>query len=172
MPAKTTKQSEDLNNPYGYSEMDWAAQLDPAYAAARAEVRRLSVGADGTLSVKVKELIVLGVLASRGLQYGVEAHMRRAIEHGATRDELFEAIKAAAVPGGGVAYSVGVRALHALEQDGAFAPPSSPPTRRQRGPATPPSPATRGRRTATSQPSPPPPAPHRPGPTAPRPQRH
>ena len=83
--------------------MDWAAQLDPASAAARAAVRRLSVGADGTLSVQVKEFIVLGVLASRGLQYGVEAHMRRAIAHGATRDELFEAIKATAVPGGGVA---------------------------------------------------------------------
>ena len=66
MPAKTTKQSDDLTNPYGYSEMDWAAQLDPAYAAARTEVRRLSVGEDGTLSVKVKELIVLGILASAG----------------------------------------------------------------------------------------------------------
>jgi alkylhydroperoxidase/carboxymuconolactone decarboxylase family protein YurZ len=84
MPAKTTHQSEDVNNPYGYSDMDWAAQLDPAYAAARAAVRRLSVGEDGTLSVKVKELIVIGVLASRGLQYGVEAHMRRAIDYGAT----------------------------------------------------------------------------------------
>jgi hypothetical protein len=57
--------------------MDWAAQLDPAYAAARAEVRRLSVGEDGLLSVKVKELIVLGVLASRGLQYGVEAALHK-----------------------------------------------------------------------------------------------
>jgi AhpD family alkylhydroperoxidase len=168
MPAKTTQQLDDLSNPYGYSEMDWAAQLDPAYAAARADVRRLSVGEDGALSVKVKEFVVLGILASRGLQYGVEAHMRRALAHGATKDELFEAIKAAAVPGGGVAYSVGVRALQALEQDGAFAPPSSPPTRRQRGPATPPSPATRGRRTATSQPSPPPPATRRRGTTAPR----
>jgi len=168
MPAKTTQQLDDLSNPYGYSEMDWAAQLDPAYAAARADVRRLSVGEDGSLSVKVKEFVVLGILASRGLQYGVEAHMRRALAHGATKDELFEAIKAAAVPGGGVAYSVGVRALQTLEQDGAFAPPSSPPTRRQRGPATPPSPATRGRRTATSQPSPPPPATRRRGTTAPR----
>ncbi len=96
MPAKTTQKSKDLNNPYGYSEMDWAEQLDPAYAAARAEVRRLRVGEDGTLSVKVKELIVLGVLASRGLQYGVAAHMRRAIDYGATKEELFEAIKAAA----------------------------------------------------------------------------
>jgi AhpD family alkylhydroperoxidase len=138
MPAKTPPQQlDDLSNPYGYSEMDWAAQLDPAYAAARAEVRRLSVGEDGLLTVKVKEFVVLGVLASRGLQYGVEAHMRRALAHGATKEELFEAIKAAAVPGGGVAYSVGVRALQALEQDGAFAP-SSAPARRRRGTATPP----------------------------------
>ena len=146
MPAKTTKQSEDVHNPYGYSEMDWAAQLDPTYAAARAEVRRLSVGEDGTLSVKVKELIVLGVLASRGLQYGVAAHMRRAIEYGATKEELFEAIKAAAVPGGGVAYSVGIRALQELDQDGAFSRPSLPsPSRSQRGKASPPPPATRRR---------------------------
>ena len=68
MPAKITQPSDDLTNPYGYSERDWAAQFDPAYAAARAEVRRLSVGEEGTLSVKVKELIVLGILASRGLQ--------------------------------------------------------------------------------------------------------
>ena len=94
MPT-TTRPTEDLTNPYGYSEMDWAAQLDPAYAAARAEVRRLSVGEDGTLSVKVKELIVLGILASRGLQYGVEAPMRRALDCGATTEELYEAIKAA-----------------------------------------------------------------------------
>ena len=138
MPAKTTQPSEDLHNPYGYSDMDWAAQLDPAYTAARAEVRRLSVGEEGTLSVKVKEFVVMGVLASRGLQYGVEAHMRRAIDYGATKEELFEAMKAAAVPGGGVAYSVGVRALQALEQAGAFPPPSPPPpARRQQGKAVP-----------------------------------
>ena len=80
----------------------------------------------------------MGILASRGLQYGVEAHMRRALAHGATKDELFEAIKAAAVPGGGVAYSVGVRALQALEQDGAFLRPSPPPAvPKRQGTATP-----------------------------------
>lgn len=124
MPAKTPKQP-DFSNPYSYSEMDWAEHLDLAYAAARAEVRRLSVGEGGILSVKVKEMVVIGVLASRGLQYGVEAHMRRALDYGATREELFEAVKAAAVPGGGVAYSVGVRALQALEQAGAFTKPSA-----------------------------------------------
>lgn len=92
-----------------------------------------------------------GVLASHALQYGMAAHMRRAIDYGATKEELCEAIKAAAVPGGGVAYSVGVRALQALEQAGAV-PPSSPPAaaRRRRG-------------NATSQPSAPPPVPRRRG---------
>jgi hypothetical protein len=62
--------------------------------------------------------------------------MRRTME-GATKKEVCEAITAAAVPGGGVAYSVEVRARQALEQDGAFAPPSPPPpARRQRGEAT------------------------------------
>src|SRR6266852_5459808 len=138
MPAKTTKPSEDLANPYGYSDMEWAAQLDPAYAAARAEVRRLSVGEEGILSVKVKEFVVMGVLASRGLQYGVEAHMRRAIDYGATKEELFDVIKAAAVPGGGVTYSVGIRALQALDQEGIFPPTSPPPASlRRQGKGTP-----------------------------------
>jgi hypothetical protein len=43
--------------------------------------------------------------------------MRCAIDHGTTKEELFEAMKAAAVPGGDVACSVGGRALQALEQD-------------------------------------------------------
>jgi alkylhydroperoxidase/carboxymuconolactone decarboxylase family protein YurZ len=150
MPAKATQPPDTLNHPSGYSDMDWAAQLDPVYAAARAEVRRLSVGEEGSLSVKVKELVVLGVLASRGLQYGAAVHMRRAIASGATKEEWFEAINAVAVPGGGVAYSVGVRALQALEQEGAFPPPSPPPpSRSQRG-------------TATPQPSAPLPSPRRP----------
>ena len=157
MPVKTPQQQpDDLSNPYGYSDMDWAAQLDPAYAAARADVRRLSVGEDGTLSVKVKEFVVMGILASRGLQYGVEAHMRRALAYGATKEELFEAIKAAAVPGGGVAYSVGIRALQALEQDGAFPfAPSSASAPRQRGKGTPPpstpAPASRRRGKAATR---------------------
>ena len=162
MPAKTTTLSEDIHNLYGYSEMDWAVQLDPAYAIARAEVRRLSVGEDGTLSVKVKELIVLGILASRGLQYGVEAHMRRALDYGATKDELFEAVKAAAVPGGGVAYSVGSAPSMPWSRPG-----SSPRRLRpQSGTAGgAPPPATRRRGTATAQTNSPPPTARRRGST-------
>src|ERR687894_473180 len=107
--------SEGLTNPYGYQDLAWAAKLDPEYARARDVLRHHSVGEGGQLEVKVKEMVVIGILASQGIQYGVEAHMRRALQYGATKEELFEAVKAAALPGGGVAYSVGVRALQKLD---------------------------------------------------------
>jgi alkylhydroperoxidase/carboxymuconolactone decarboxylase family protein YurZ len=55
----------------------------------------------GTHSVRTSHTLLVGRMAAR-LQYGVAAHMRRAIDYGATKEELFEAIKAA-IPGGGVA---------------------------------------------------------------------
>jgi AhpD family alkylhydroperoxidase len=129
MSKKTPKKTD----PFGYTEMVWAATLDPEYAAVRDELRRVAVSA-GALSVKVKEMIVIGILASRGLQYGVAAHMRRAVQFGATRQELFEALKAAHIPGGGVAYSVGIRALQELELSGAFKKKSPPAARSKRNP--------------------------------------
>jgi alkylhydroperoxidase/carboxymuconolactone decarboxylase family protein YurZ len=70
--------------------------------------------------VKHREMIIIGILAFRGRQDGVVAHMRRAIEHGATKRELLEAIQSAAVPGGGPTLSSGLQALMELERAGAF----------------------------------------------------
>jgi len=50
----------------------------------------------------------------------VVAHMRRAVEHGATKRELLEAVYAAAVPGGGPTLSSGVQGIMELEKEGAF----------------------------------------------------
>ena len=129
MPGKTRNPKK--THPLGYSEMIWAETLDPEYSAVRDELRRVAMGA-GALSAKFKEMIVIGILASRGLQYGVAAHMRRAVQHGATRQELFEALKAAHIPGGGVAYSVGIRALQELEIEGAFRKSGAPPPAKSR----------------------------------------
>ena len=46
--------------------------------------------------------------------------MRRAIQHGATKRELLEAIQSAAVPGGAPTFNAGVQALMALDDDGVF----------------------------------------------------
>jgi alkylhydroperoxidase/carboxymuconolactone decarboxylase family protein YurZ len=107
-------------SPYGYPFWEWVAREDPAYVAARQPLSQLSVGEGKALSIKYREMVIIGILAFRGRKEGVIAHMRRAIDHGATKRELLEAIQSAAVPGGGPCFSTGAQALMELDQAGAF----------------------------------------------------
>ena len=107
-------------SPYGYPFWDWVAREDPEYVKARRPLSDLSIGEGKELSVKHREMVIIGILCYRGRQDGVVAHMRRAVEHGATKRELLEAIQSAAVPGGGPTFSTGVQALMQVEREGAF----------------------------------------------------
>jgi alkylhydroperoxidase/carboxymuconolactone decarboxylase family protein YurZ len=118
-PAKKTT-SGKAPSPYGYPYWDWVAREDPEYVAARQPLSELSIGEGKELSVKYREMVIIGILAFRGRKEGIVAHMKRAIEHGATKRELLEAIQSAAVPGGGPTFSSGVQALMELDQAGAF----------------------------------------------------
>ena len=116
----TARSGKRSASPYGYPWADWLAREDPEYARARMPVSALSTGEGRELSVRHREMVIIGILAFRGRQEGVVAHMRRAVDHGATKRELLEAIQAAAVPGGGPTLSAGVNALMQLEKEGAF----------------------------------------------------
>jgi alkylhydroperoxidase/carboxymuconolactone decarboxylase family protein YurZ len=107
-------------SPYGYAFTDWLAREDPEFMRARAPLSALSLGEGKELSIKYREMVIIGILAFRGRQDGVVAHMRRAVEHGATKRELLEAVQSAAVPGGGPTLSTGVQAIMELERTGAF----------------------------------------------------
>jgi alkylhydroperoxidase/carboxymuconolactone decarboxylase family protein YurZ len=120
-PAASQKMSSaNGGSPYGYAFTDWLAREDPEFMRARAPLSTLSFGQGKELSIKHKEMVIIGILAFRGREDGVVAHMRRAVEHGATKRELLEAVQAAAVPGGGPTLSTGVQALMELERTGAF----------------------------------------------------
>ena len=118
--AVGTSKPKKSGSPYGYPFWDWVAKEDPEYFSARQPLTDLSIGEGKELSVKHREMVIIGILAFRGRQEGVVAHMRRAIEHGATKRELLEAIQSAAVPGGGPTFSSGAQALMKLDQEGAF----------------------------------------------------
>ncbi len=107
-------------SPYGYPFWDWVAREDPEYVKARRPLSDLSIGEGKALSVKHREMVIIGILSYRGRQDGVVAHMRRAVEHGATKRELLEALQSAAVPGGGPTFSTGVQALMQLDREGVF----------------------------------------------------
>ena len=110
-PKSAKSSTANGGSPYGYAFTDWLAREDPEFMKARAPLSTLSF-------VEGKELS--GILAFRGREDGVVAHMRRAVQHGATKRELLEAIQAAAVPGGGPTLSTGVQALMELERTGTF----------------------------------------------------
>jgi alkylhydroperoxidase/carboxymuconolactone decarboxylase family protein YurZ len=116
----TPKPAGGMKNPYGYPFWEWVAKEDPEYVKARQPLSALSIGEGKELSVKHREMVIIGILAFRGRKEGVLAHMRRAIEHGATKRELLEAIQSAAVPGGGPTFSTGAQALMELDRSGAF----------------------------------------------------
>ena len=119
--AKSSKMSAaNGGSPYGYAFTEWLAREDPEFMKARAPLSTLSFGEGKELSIKHKEMVIIGILAFRGRDDGVVAHMRRAVEHGATKRELLEAIQAAAVLGGGPTLSTGVQGLMELERTGAF----------------------------------------------------
>ena len=120
-PSGSSKVNVKAASPYGYAFWDWLAQEDPEYVRARQPISALSVGEGKALSIKYREMVILGILMFRGgSQEGLQAHMRRAIEHGATKRELLEAVYAAAVPGGGPTLSSGVKTLMELDNAGAF----------------------------------------------------
>src|SRR5712692_10984915 len=120
-PARgAAKSGAKAVSPYGYPFWEWVAREDPEYVRARQPLSELSIGEGKELSVKYREMVIIGILAFRGRKEGVVAHMRRAIEHGATKRELLEAIQSAAVPGGGPAFSTGAQALMELDQAWVF----------------------------------------------------
>lgn len=118
----TTPKSPEVQaaSPYGYDFWNWLAREDPDYVRARAPLSALSIGEGQALAIKHREMVIIGILCYRGREDGVVAHMRRAIEHGATKRELLEAVYSAAVPGGGPTLSAGVKALMQLDTEGVF----------------------------------------------------
>src|SRR4030095_4144296 len=102
-PAKSARPADGTRNPYGYPFWEWVAREDPEYVKARQPLSALSIGEGKELSVRHREMVIIGILAFRGRKEGVIAHMRRAIDHGATKRELLEASQAPGGPGGGPA---------------------------------------------------------------------
>ena len=88
---------------------------NPEVMAGFAKMHRAAV-ADGVLSAKVKELIALAISIASHCDGCVAFHTHDAVEAGATRSEVEEAIAVAVLMGGGPAAVYGSDALDALDQ--------------------------------------------------------
>jgi alkylhydroperoxidase/carboxymuconolactone decarboxylase family protein YurZ len=99
------------------SPWPWLDQNDPEYQAIRSELNRLTFMPEGAaLEPKYREMLVAAVLSCRRYPT-VPQHARRAIEEGATLDELVEAMNVAAMLGGPTVFSHAMPFLTQIHDD-------------------------------------------------------
>ncbi|HKW90561.1 MAG TPA: carboxymuconolactone decarboxylase family protein [Methylomirabilota bacterium] len=97
---------------YMYPEWEFAARQDPEFVAAYNRLYELGLGEGRHVPAKVREFVAISLLCFRDSERpGLVAHMRRAIELGATAGELLEVLEACIVPGGAPTFHRGLGAL-------------------------------------------------------------
>ncbi|HZT18473.1 MAG TPA: carboxymuconolactone decarboxylase family protein [Dongiaceae bacterium] len=74
------------------------------------------VFAEGALSVKTKQLIAVAVAHVTQCPYCIRGHTKAALRHGATREEVMEAIWVAAEMRSGGAYAHAALSLSAMDE--------------------------------------------------------
>lgn len=75
-----------------------------------------AVFAEGALSVKTKQLIAVAVAHVTQCPYCIRGHSKAALQHGATEEEMMEAVWIAAEMRAGGAYAHSVLALDVMAQ--------------------------------------------------------
>jgi AhpD family alkylhydroperoxidase len=103
----------------GYLPAAWAymAEKDLDFLEAYNNLYNRGLTDGKALPIKTRELIAIGILAYRGNTDAVYEHGKRALRHGATKQELLEAIETTIVPGGAPTFGNGMRALMMIEED-------------------------------------------------------
>ncbi|MBI5969404.1 MAG: carboxymuconolactone decarboxylase family protein [Deltaproteobacteria bacterium] len=111
---------KEMQRERGYVSVpkSYVARKDPDFMEAYNKLYNIGLRAGKALPVKVREFVAIAILAYRGREVGVYEHMKRAIRHGATKQELMEAIETTIIPGGGPAFDTGIRALMRIEEEG------------------------------------------------------
>lgn len=71
---------------------------------------------EGKLDMKTKELILVGIALKAQCTRCIALHVKKAVESGATREEILETIWLATLMGGGPTLMYGQEAIEALEE--------------------------------------------------------
>lgn len=110
---------EAMKKERGYLPAAWvyAAKKDVGFMEAYNNLYDKVLMPGKALPVKTRELIAIALLAFRGNENGVYEHIKRALKHGATKQEIFETLETSVIPGGAPALGTGLRALMRVEED-------------------------------------------------------
>jgi len=110
---------EEMTKERGYSTPHWdyVAEKDIDFMEAYNTLYNKGLTNGKALLSKTRELIAIALLAHRGLENAAYEHCKRALRHGATKQELLEAIETSLIAGGAPTFATGLRALIRVEED-------------------------------------------------------
>lgn len=111
---------ERMEKERGYLPAPWVymANRDVDFLEAYNNLYNCGLTDGRALPVKTRELIVIVLLAFRGDgENAVYEHMKRALKHGATKQEILEALETSMIPGGASTFSIGLQALMKIEEE-------------------------------------------------------
>ena len=109
----------EMEKERGYVSLakNYVATIDPDFMEGYNHLYNLGLRAGKALPVKTKELVAIGILAYQSRENAVYEHMKRALRHGATKQELLEAIETTIIPGGAPTFDIGIRALMRIVEE-------------------------------------------------------
>ena len=93
-------------------------RLDPEFLASWASLSQQSKK-DGTIDIKTKELICVALSIAARCSYCIASHVNKAIQLGASRDEIMEASFVAVSMGGGPSFAYLTQIVEACDEFGA-----------------------------------------------------
>lgn len=114
-PATPTRPLEYFESEFG-SLPDWVrrlAEFSPIALECYAILRQ-GLLADGAVPRRVKELLTMSLNAIDGSSGGIKSHAVAAVKHGASKEEILDALLQGLRVGGIIAWINGVAALHDL----------------------------------------------------------
>ena len=116
---KKQKLIRKMKNQRGYMPSEWIYMVDKDVDFMEVYNNLYESGlTDGkALATKTRELIAMAILAFRGQENAVYLHAKRALRHGATKQELLEAIETTIIQGGVPTFGVGLSALMRIEEE-------------------------------------------------------
>ena len=113
MKSRNATYLERLKKERGYllETHEFLAANDPSFLEAYNGLFEYIMTKEKILPIKIKELIVIALLCSRGQYEAVRLHVKRAMDHAATPREILEAMETAMVYSGAPSLIYGADSL-------------------------------------------------------------
>jgi AhpD family alkylhydroperoxidase len=106
----------EYQNPGDLAYADALVKFAPKEAAAFFNLKHTAERGDGTIPAKYRELISVAVALTTQCAYCIDAHVKNAVESGATREEIAETVFIAAALRAGGAVGNGLLAMRLFDE--------------------------------------------------------